>query len=129
MTKEIQLTKGQIALVDDEDYEYLSRFIWKTMKVPRIFYAYSGHILLHRLNMGNPKTLIVDHIDHNGLNNKKDNLRLCTRQENIMGKRKSEKSFSKYKGVTFNSGSWRARITINRKGIHLIKYQTTQVKP
>ena len=93
--KEIPLTQGKIALVDDEDYEYLCQFNWYARKDKRTYYAvrsvhlkngkvYSEH--MHRVIMNTTKGNVVDHIDHNGLNNQKYNLRNCTPNENRLNR-------------------------------------------
>ena len=85
--RRIPLTKGKFALVDAEDYYRLAKYNWCASKaVGNTSYAtgYRGGktIKMHRLIMGAPDHLVVDHIDHNGLNNTKANLRLCTIAQN-----------------------------------------------
>lgn len=86
--KEIKLKGGSITYVDDEDYEYLNQFHWLES------YGYAKRnimingklksLLMHRVIMKPPVNLVVDHIDHNKLNNQKYNLRNCTSSENVM---------------------------------------------
>ena len=97
-------------LFDSEDYNTISSYHWKLNKYG---YAYSHHIAMHRLVLNNPDG-IVDHIDHNKLNNKKNNLRICTIQEN---NRNRDKKKSKYGvlGVYPILSKWIARIM--HKGI------------
>ena len=89
--KEIKLTKGKVALVDDEDYEYLNQWKWSAhCSNSRTFIARrtehmgknSRTILMHRVIMNTPNDMEVDHKDHNGLNNQKYNLRNCTQAQN-----------------------------------------------
>ena len=71
------------------------------------------------------KELMVDHINRNGLDNTRKNLRICTRSENLMNSKKPElNSTSKYKGVNKCGNSWRAEIRLNRKGFYLGKFKT-----
>lgn len=108
--KEIQLTRGQVALVDDDDYHYLSQFSWYVVDGKTTYYAVRAawdkvkkrcyHVLMHREIMKTPKHLDVDHIDHNGLNNQKFNLRNCTKAENNMNGLPRNNSTSKYLGVS-----------------------------
>lgn len=108
--KEIQLSRQgkyrdkYVALVDEEDFETLKKFRWHVDKLGRSFYASRNitvngkrqRIFMH-WEVLNSKW--IDHIDHDGLNNQKSNLRFCTRQENNMNRRKSENKSSIYKGV------------------------------
>lgn len=124
--KEIQLSQGLVALVDDEDFEALNQFKWCANKMGNAFYAARNirvdgkrtRITMH-CEVMNGKW--IDHIDHNGLNNQKSNLRFCTRSENQMNKQKKENTSSIYKGVYFYkpNGRWQASIRINYKKIHL----------
>jgi len=101
--KLIPLTQGKFAIVDAEDYEWLNQYKWHTDKAQNTYYAVSQKnrktIKMHRLITGAPKGLFVDHRDHNGFNNRRDNLRLCTNQENQQNKQPMCGKTSKYKGV------------------------------
>ncbi len=129
--KEIQLTQGYVALVDDEDYERVSQFKWfADLDKNEVVYAKRQVRLhkrtnskyraqrLHRFILGvtDPK-INVDHKDHNGLNCQKENLRRCTSQQNSWNSRKSaRKRTSKYKGVSKHTfGKWVANIMDNKK--------------
>ena len=87
----IPLTQGQFAIVDAEDYEWLSRHKWCAAKSRDNFYAHrfgDGTIVnMHREIMRAPKGVICDHKNHNGLDNRKSNLRLCTSAQNQYNKR------------------------------------------
>ena len=83
--KEIILTQGQVALVDDEDFEYLNQWKWCAIKSRKTYYTTRTiyipckmTVIMHRIIMNTPLDMTVDHIDHNGLNNQKYNLRICT---------------------------------------------------
>jgi hypothetical protein len=94
MTKTIQLTQGQVALVDDWRYEELSQWNWQAHwnKGTRSFYAertegkrpFRKSIQMHRQIMNTPKTMQCDHIDHNTLDNQEHNLRNATYSQNQM---------------------------------------------
>lgn len=120
-----------VALVDDENYEFLSKYKWKTHQ-PRphmncyaiaFIHEQRKYVPMHRLIMNTPDDLVVDHKDHNGLNNQKYNLRNCTSAQNAINKKKRTrgKSSSKYIGVNLDKKSkrWRCGVsyTINRKCI------------
>lgn len=127
--KEIKLTQGKVALVDDEDYEYLSQWSWVAIKNRNTFYAQRGWrpiIKMHRFIMNPPNDMQIDHIDHNGLNNQKINLRVCTSAQNKMNRRPSGES--KYLGVTREgkSNKWSATISHNNQYIHLGAFKTQE---
>jgi hypothetical protein len=117
--KTIPLTQGKVALVDDEDYEWLSRWKWYAILNGHTWYAArkdcSGDrpraVSMHRQIMGEPEGK-VDHIDGDGLNNQRGNLRLATDPQNLWNSRKRRGS-SKFKGVywTKRNKRWRAAIT------------------
>lgn len=130
--KEIPLTKGLVAFVDDEDFERLNRFKWTAQEQGKAgdFYAYRFEatgkgkrrkIYLHRLIAGEPKVLKVDHRDHNGLNCQKENLRHATNQQNSWNRRPSINS----RGVSWDkrTGSWFSGICFNRKTIFLGRFK------
>ena len=125
MTKGLTLTKGFVALVDDDDYPYLSQ--WKLTysggyalrKEKRGGKAY--RILLHRQITNAPQGLDVDHWDGNGLNNCRSNLRISTRSQNNANRKPYAFSASKYKGVHFRrdrqQNPWRVSIGYNNQRI------------
>jgi hypothetical protein len=121
----IPLTRGQFAIVDAEDYPRLSKYIWFAEGRPGSFYAVRKEngksIKMHRQILNAPDHLVVDHIDHNGLNNRKSNLRVCTFAENCRNLRSSRHKTSKYKGVCWNRKlkKWAAAIRCNNKTYHL----------
>jgi hypothetical protein len=136
--KKIPLTKGQVALVDDEDYEQLIAHKWyygrgkdrHTGYAHRKQYANgkSMVLLMHRVILGPiPDGMEVDHIDHDGINNTRQNLRICTHTQNQQNHtvRRQVKS-SQYKGVSFstNVGRWRAGIRNNTHWLGLGYYDT-----
>ena len=110
MTKEIELTQGYKAIVDDEDYERVNVKKWYIRKWKRNDKMYAERketldgkvitLMMHRFVMNEPsKEFDIDHIDGNGLNNQKENLRICTRSQNCMNKRVRKDSGTGYKGV------------------------------
>jgi hypothetical protein len=127
--KEISLTQGKVALVDDEDFEYLSQWKWFANRKCHIWYAKKWYrngshkttVSMHVILMNTHGGKEVDHIDGNGLNNQKNNLRICTHQENTRNARLYKNSTSGFKGVTFfrKNNCWRARIQVNGIGYHL----------
>ena len=111
--KKIKLSRGKYTIVDDEDFEWLNRWKWSYNSLG---YARMGQnyktILMHRLIMNTPHGMETDHINGNGLDNRRSNLRICTRSQNKMNTCLSSKNTSGYKGVCWNKNSkkWRAEI-------------------
>ncbi len=106
--KEINLTKGLNAIVDDADFDFLIKFKWCASGGHKTDYAVRGKngriIQMHRLIMGDPPFLRaqVDHIDGNGLNNQRHNLRWCTKAQNRRNEPKRKGYSNKFKGVSFD---------------------------
>jgi hypothetical protein len=120
--KEILLTKGFIALVDDEDYAKVMTRRWHALVKPHTVYAQNRqlHTSLHRFILGAPVGIDVDHKDHNGLHCWRKNLRLAKRVQNLQNSRKRKSNASGFKGVSLHgSGLWRARIYLQGKQVHL----------
>lgn len=123
-----------VALVDDEDYDRVSKFSWNAYKSRRVWYAltsighttYSMHRLVMKLWLGNP--IRCDHKDGNGLDNRKSNLRLATNAQNLMNKQLYLGSKSGFKGVTWaeSAKKWCARIRCNKK-LYSLGYFTNKV--
>ena len=108
MAKKILIGHGQFAIVDDEDYELLSKYKWRVAsgKNHDHHYAIAG-VRMHRLILDAPPGYMVDHINGDTLDNRKVNLRLCTNSQNQQNT-SSRGGTSKYKGVSFRSrdGRW-----------------------
>jgi hypothetical protein len=124
--RRIPLTKGKFALVDAEDYYQLVEFRWQVSDATGNTSYATGRrggktIKMHRFIMDAPAHLVVDHIDHNGLNNCKANLRLCTSAQNSRNCAPNKGASSKYKGVIWNKHNkkWRASIDFNKKRRHI----------
>lgn len=118
MSKQIPLTQGQFAIVDDDDFEIVKNHKWC---IHHGYAVSSRGIRMHRLIMNCPDSKEVDHINRNRLDNRKENLRICTRTENCRNRGENKDNTSGYKGVNFHKplGKWRAKIVLNNKHIHL----------
>ena len=120
--KQIPLTKGYFALVDDEDFEWLSQWKWNaSVERNRVYATRSGGvgkaaIKMHRQIMGltDPK-IFCDHWDNWGLNNWRSNLRVATKSQNAMNRPIDKRSTSGFKCVSWfkKSNKWRAYIVVN----------------
>ena len=125
--KKIELTQSKFALVDDEDFEWLNQWKWCLRGWRGAFYAgrndYQGkksHILgMHRQIMHPLVSEEVDHINNNGLDNQKANLRLCTHSQNLKNQRMGKNNKCGYKGVHWHKKNkkWRAVIYSDGKRI------------
>ena len=106
----IPLTQGRFTKVDPDDYPWLSQFRWHRKANPNATYAVrtitiagkSKRIFMHRLIMNTPAHLVCDHVNHDGLDNRKANLRNCTIRQNNANSRSARGASSKYKGVSWN---------------------------
>lgn len=123
--KRVLLTKGKFALVDDEDFEKVSKFRWYAEKAKGKNKFYAAHKrdkkkYLHRFVMRDPKGKQIDHRNNDGLDCRKMNLRVATNQQNRMSsvKTKRNKKSSRYKGVTFDKRSGRFIAQIMKAGKH-----------
>lgn len=124
--KTIPLTRGMFTLVDDEDYEWLNQWKWCACKIGHHFYAHrtTGYpkkqygIRMHRLITNAPAGLEVDHVDRNGLNNQRSNLRLCTHKENGQNSKIPSDNKTGVKGVTWDTqrGKWLVQIQCKHVG-------------
>lgn len=135
--KEIPLTQGQVALVDDDDYEELNQYKWCAVwsENTNSFYAKRNITMenkkqkgffMHRVIMGAPHSVLVDHKFHNTLDNRKENLLLVSRSQNKQNGRKYKSNTSGVTGVTWHEKSlkFRADISINKKRKHLGCFDT-----
>lgn len=134
---------GNYALVDDEDFDRINQFKWHAFNIKGGLYAAritkyklgkQKSILMHREVMGvTDRKIYIDHEFHNGLDNQKCNLRICSPTQNQMNSRKlCTTGYSKYKGITTNKNSfidgsptrWIAFISINGKNTYLGTFKT-----
>jgi hypothetical protein len=135
--KRIPLTRGKFALVDDDDYEDLSRFKWCTLVDDGRAYACRQErqkdgrqkkVFMHRQIAGIGQSHEVDHVNGDGLDNRRSNLRPCTHAENMRNRTRHHNNKSGYKGVSRVSRKhvvkWRASIGLNGKHIHLGYFAT-----
>jgi hypothetical protein len=164
MVHEIKLTRGQVALVDDEDYDKVRLISWQAIRPSKhchTFYATGSlydratkkqrHVYLHRFVLDTPNGRIVDHINGNGLDCRRSNMRLVTPSENcrnswwrragleknpngngrtkrqpIRHRGPSQRSTTGYRGVFFTSNRFIARLCVNGKRHYLGYFHTTE---
>jgi hypothetical protein len=128
--KELQLTQGYVALVDDEDYERVNQYKWHTSINRKVVYAkrtvYNKQTgcraqMLHRFILSISDSTPIDHIDHNGLNHQRENLRVVTCRQNSQNQKLSVDNTSGFKGVTwYRPGNyWRSFIWDGDRNVYL----------
>ena len=133
--KEIRLTRGKVAIVDDSDYENLIKYKWQAR-----LQVYTGlyrakrvgnptEIDMARQIMNCPVGLEVDHINGDLLDNRRCNLRICTHSENMRNRKLQKNNTSGYRGVTYVHGSERytAQIYRHKKKVHLGTFDTAEL--
>lgn len=129
-TKTITLTNGMLATVSAEDFPSLSQYTWHGHFSPSTKTCYAVRRVKHcgrsySLQMGRQILGLergdqrqCDHIDHDTLNNTRENLRIATRAENCRNRRRRTDNSSQYKGVSWNKGAskagrWRVQIWVD----------------
>lgn len=134
--KKIPLTKGLFALVDDSDFEWLSQWKWQARRDTNTFYADRTDrsnplkrktVSMHRAIMRvDDPSMNVDHIDHNGLNNTRENLRICTPAQNARNQKTSVRNTTGFKGVYKRGDRFIAAITVNWRCIYLGTFDSAE---
>lgn len=126
---EISLGNGRVAIIDSVDLPLVSECAWRAQKGKSGTYyaAANGGKLLHRVLLGSPKGLLVDHENGDGLDNRRSNLRVCNNAENTRNQRKRLGVTSKFKGVTSRHGQWVAAIQKNGRKVHLGSYTSEEL--
>lgn len=131
----IPLTRGQYALVDFGDVQLIARHRWHSQPGGKTFYAAAWvvrpdgskfHLWMHRVILGLPEEFECDHRDGNGLNNRRENLRRATTQENRRNVGLRRDNTSGFKGVQRQNGKWVPRIAVDGKQRHLGYFSTPE---
>jgi hypothetical protein len=131
MSKRIPLTQGKFAIVDDADYDSVSRFNWYAERHKRRWYARrqmdGKKQRLHQFILSGVKS--IDHRDGDGLNNTRQNLRPASRSQNGANQKKIRGS-SRFKGVFWHLKKWQVSIHADQKSIYLGRFdkETTAAK-
>jgi hypothetical protein len=135
--KKLKLSQNEYALVDNEDFEKVSKFKWSfdpkgyafrntDKSVPRNLRRI---IYLHREILDAQKGQYCDHINHNKLDNRRSNLRICTNAQNIQNRKIGKNNTNGYKGIQWHTQDklWQASITVNKKRISLGYWKTAKL--
>ncbi len=121
----ISLTRGKYAIVDAADYPALAKYKWYAQGEPRSgrFYACRGHkgnrVAMHRQIMKPPRGMVVDHINGNGLDNRRCNLRICTQLQNSQNTHRRRPGKSRFRGVFPRGDKWQAAIQHDGQPMYL----------
>jgi len=136
-TRAIPLTRGLVAIVDAADYDWLSAFKWHALACKGGQFYYASRrlrmgelgwiektftlVLMHRQILNAQRGTLVDHRDHNGLNNVRDNLRVATASQNGANTEYARGRTSGFYGVSWSAecSKWRSRICVDRSSIYL----------
>lgn len=114
----VDLTKGKKALVDDEDYDIVSKYKWHYSsgyaKRNNLVHGKKMIARMHHMIVPFTKGYMVDHINGNGLDNRRSNLRLVTKSQNMMNSGVRRNNKSGYKGVSWDKINNKWRVTIWR---------------
>jgi hypothetical protein len=134
--KQIELSQDKYAIVDDNMFEYLNQWKWTATHKDKRWYAVrqeGGRIFhtryyMHSVIMNSSQGMEVDHINKDGLDNRRENLRIATRTENNQNRDKNKNNTSGYKGVSWNNekGKYRAYIVANYKQIFLGNFKNIE---
>lgn len=133
--KTISLSKGLITIVDDDDYEFLMQWPWYALKAGDRYYAGGSqcypdgtmdHFLMHRIILRAGPGEFVDHKSRDTLDNRRENIRICTPGQNVMNANLRSDSTTGFKGVstTQTNGRWRATIQLNGRSKHIGRFDS-----
>lgn len=123
---------NKYAFVSDEDYEKVSAVRWTVEKSGKTFYAMRKHkkkkLRMHRFILKPKSTHEVDHINHNGLDNRRENIRIVTKRQNGVNRSKTKGSRKRYKGIHYDTrlNQWVAYVNYRKKRKYLGKFDTAK---
>lgn len=133
--RKIDLGEGKSTILDQEDYYRLSKFKWYVNGNGFRFYAFRNVIIgpgrtrmlsMHRDIMNSPKGLLVDHKNHDSLDNRRENLRLATHSQNTCNKQtKRVGCSSKFRGVSYDKkrGYWNTQVVCHGKMVFFARFK------
>lgn len=126
MSKEIELSQGYKAIVDDDLYDELNQHNWCVHKMRKNNTMYATRLIrIHHMVLGFPPPgYVIDHINGNGLDNRRENLRIITTGQNTTWRAIQRNNTSGFRGVSWNKSKkrWDAKIKVNGKAMHLGRF-------
>jgi len=135
----VPLTQGFTAIIDIDDYAEISKFNWHFQESGGVGYAarqatvderptkQRQFIWMHHVIIGKHETMVVDHINGNGVDNRKSNLRHATCSQNQLNRKITSVGKSGFRGVYPHDGKWQSRLKINGKSHHLGTFETVEL--
>lgn len=125
--KQIPLTRGKFALVDDADFEWLNKWKWSASKHRNTWYAVrmiewkkpTRMVYMHRSILDLPENIRCDHKNRYGLDNQRQNLRCATASQNSFNQGIRSNNKSGFKGVSWNSHAGKWQVFIRGNGVRL----------
>ena len=133
-TRYIPLTQNLFALVDAADYEWLKDYKWHVTRHGACGTVYAGRreggrlVLMHRQIMNPPKGMVVDHINGNGVDNRRCNLRICTQKQNVHNSRGRAGKKSRFLGVSPFGDKWLAKVGAQYLGLFDDEVEAAQAR-
>jgi len=128
--KEIYLTQGETAIVDDEDFEEMNLFKWCLCRARNLKYAIRTerglNQFMHRIIMIPPEGMHIDHINGNGLDNRRENLRVCSNAENHQNIRWNKRNTTGFLGVSKRPWGFAAQIQVGKVKKYLGMFDTAE---
>lgn len=131
----VPLTQGKHTIIDEEDWDRVGPFKWWVQRSLNTWYARRHErdqdgkkrlVALHRFLLCAPPGTFVDHINGDGLDNRKANLRFATHSQNHQNRRRRGKGRSRYKCVSFQGSTWRAYIFVNKRLLNLGRFHAEE---
>jgi len=124
--KAIPLSNKQRAIVDDADHDWLNEFTWCYTGQYAQTQVDKKRIKMHRMILNPAINVAVDHINGDGLDNRRSNLRICTNSENQYNRKRGKNNTTGYKGIKRQGNKWQAKIGYQGKQRYLGTFETPE---
>jgi len=125
IVKKISLvTEGLFALVDDEDFEYINKYSWYLVRGRAATFNNGKTVYMYRLIMNPAKDMEIDHINHDKLDNRKANLRVCTRLQNTWNSKVHKDNVTGFRGVSLQGDKYMAQVSVDGDRVFLGRFDS-----